>query len=102
MPNFREHFEHSSKRYPKINEKRHKSTHKWMDNPANWTVGDTYPSGWVRKNGYNGYTHRNIRHNAGKVANALCGGKKNERRKPWHEYKKIAKDHLKLDNKKKK
>jgi hypothetical protein len=64
-----------------------------MDDPANWRVDTPSESGFRRKSGRSGHDHRDIRHDADKVANALSGGSGVVRR----QVRKIAKCHTDLD-----
>ena len=94
MSEFKDHLKHSLNRHPEVPKETHISVHRWMDEPANWKTDFVYESGYVRRNGYNGYTHREIRHEPKKIANALSGGHKWK----WEQVYKIAKAHTDLDS----
>ena len=94
MPKFNDHLADSLRRYPGISQRIHEYVHRWMDDPSNWPVGIPYENTeYTRRNGYNGRTHRKVRHDPEKVANALCGGSEER----WYQIFYIASCHRDLD-----
>jgi len=88
FPKRAEHNKYSAKKHPNIPIEKIDAINKYMDNPAK------------RKSGWD---HAKVRHNPETIAKTLSGdGGKDKRRKAYKDALAVAKDHVRLDNKRNK